>query len=275
MQPAKGALRIKRILSPGEEKCSRYGDRLSVKKVTRRKTQQQLNSDFDGITEDVELSDSVLQLVSPSLKKYKRRRSAIGLAGRVRTPSKQDSYLQEEACNPDKAKDIEPNVKNKENSPPSVNSVMSPANCSTPTPKHSSRRAAEVKHETNTINNISSDSLRKQPIISRNSSICPQTNSSSGTTNARDSSSIGRKSIIEEELKCRPWRIDDFILGKPLGKGKFGNVYLGKEKKSKVTVALKVLFKAPMIAAKCVHNLRREVEIQCRLKHPNIVGLFG
>lgn len=40
-------------------------------------------------------------------------------------------------------------------------------------------------------------------------------------------------------------------------------------------MALKVLFKAPMIAANCVNLLKREVEIQCRLNHPNIVHLFG
>lgn len=36
------------------------------------------------------------------------------------------------------------------------------------------------------------------------------------------------------------WSIDDFDIGKPLGKGKFGNVYLAREKKSKFIVALKV-----------------------------------
>jgi hypothetical protein len=36
------------------------------------------------------------------------------------------------------------------------------------------------------------------------------------------------------------WTLDDFDVGKPLGKGKFGNVYLAREKKSKFIVALKV-----------------------------------
>lgn len=36
------------------------------------------------------------------------------------------------------------------------------------------------------------------------------------------------------------WSLDDFDIGKPLGKGKFGNVYLAREKKSKFIVALKV-----------------------------------
>ena len=33
---------------------------------------------------------------------------------------------------------------------------------------------------------------------------------------------------------------------RPLGKGKFGNVYLAREKKSKYIVALKVLFKSQL-----------------------------
>lgn len=36
------------------------------------------------------------------------------------------------------------------------------------------------------------------------------------------------------------WSLDDFDIGKPLGKGKFGNVYLAREKNSKYIVALKV-----------------------------------
>lgn len=88
-------------------------------------------------------------------------------------------------------------------------------------------------------------------------------------------SSLGLSSAAEEEQKGRLWALEDFSLGKPIGKGKFGNVYLGKEKRTSTTVALKVLFKAPMIADECVHALRREVEIQSRLIHPNIVQLYG
>ena len=40
------------------------------------------------------------------------------------------------------------------------------------------------------------------------------------------------------------WTLADFEVGKPLGRGKFGNVYLAREKSSQDLVALKVLFKA-------------------------------
>ena len=38
----------------------------------------------------------------------------------------------------------------------------------------------------------------------------------------------------------RRWQLTDFDIGKPLGKGKFGNVYLAREKGHKYIVALKV-----------------------------------
>ncbi len=54
-----------------------------------------------------------------------------------------------------------------------------------------------------------------------------------------------------------PWRLSDFDIGRPLGKGKFGNVYLAREKRSKYIVALKVrlivlnlISFAPLISSK-------------------------
>jgi len=71
------------------------------------------------------------------------------------------------------------------------------------------------------------------------------------------------------------WSLNDFDIGKPLGKGKFGNVYLAREKQSKFIVALKVLFKSQLQRANVEHQLRREIEIQSHLRHPNILRLYG
>lgn len=60
--------------------------------------------------------------------------------------------------------------------------------------------------------------------------------------------------------------IDDFDIGRPLGKGKFGNVYLARVKKLQSIVALKVLFKSQMEKESVEHQLRREIEIQSHLK---------
>ncbi|CAI5448427.1 unnamed protein product [Caenorhabditis angaria] len=71
------------------------------------------------------------------------------------------------------------------------------------------------------------------------------------------------------------WSLDDFEVGRPLGKGKFGNVFISREKKTKRIVALKVLFKSQLLSLGVSHQLRREIEIQYHLRHPNILGLFG
>ncbi|XP_059989119.1 aurora kinase B isoform X3 [Lagenorhynchus albirostris] len=73
----------------------------------------------------------------------------------------------------------------------------------------------------------------------------------------------------------RSFTIDDFEIGRPLGKGKFGNVYLAREKKSHFIVALKVLFKSQIEKEGVEHQLRREIEIQAHLQHPNILRLYN
>lgn len=64
----------------------------------------------------------------------------------------------------------------------------------------------------------------------------------------------------------KSWTLNDFDIGKPLGNGKFGKVYLAREKKSHFIVALKVLFKSQLSKAQVEHQLRREIEIQAHLR---------
>ncbi|KAG1672324.1 Aurora kinase A [Nymphon striatum] len=73
----------------------------------------------------------------------------------------------------------------------------------------------------------------------------------------------------------KKWKLEDFDIGRPLGKGKFGNVYLAREKTTKFIVALKVLFKSQLQKANVEHQLRREIEIQSHLRHPHILRLYG
>lgn len=79
----------------------------------------------------------------------------------------------------------------------------------------------------------------------------------------------------EKARRGQRWRLDDFEIGKPLGRGKFGRVYLAREKKSKFIVALKVLQKSQLLRANFEHQLRREIEIQSHLRHPNILRMYG
>jgi serine/threonine protein kinase len=46
-------------------------------------------------------------------------------------------------------------------------------------------------------------------------------------------------------------------------------------KQSNHIVALKVLFKSQLQQSQVEHQLRREVEIQSHLRHPNILRLYG
>jgi hypothetical protein len=48
----------------------------------------------------------------------------------------------------------------------------------------------------------------------------------------------GERSL--SSARSRTWQLTDFDIGKPLGRGKFGNVYLARERTSKFIVALKV-----------------------------------
>ncbi|CAP24824.3 Protein CBR-AIR-2 [Caenorhabditis briggsae] len=69
--------------------------------------------------------------------------------------------------------------------------------------------------------------------------------------------------------------INDFEIGRPLGKGKFGSVYLARTKTGHFHCAIKVLFKSQLISGGVEHQLEREIEIQSHLQHPNIIRLYN
>ncbi|XP_037042275.1 aurora kinase B [Bradysia coprophila] len=70
------------------------------------------------------------------------------------------------------------------------------------------------------------------------------------------------------------WGKEDFELGASLGRGKFGRVYLAREKKSKFMVAMKIMFKSELVGGRVEKQVLREIEIQSHLKHPNILRLY-
>lgn len=93
-------------------------------------------------------------------------------------------------------------------------------------------------------------------------------------------SSSGTSSGFEDDgdkktSKKRIWCLADFDIGRALGRGKFGNVYLAREKQTMFVVALKVLFKKQIKSLNVEHQVRREIEIQAHLRHPNILRLYG
>uniref|UniRef100_A0A7S4N951 Aurora kinase n=1 Tax=Odontella aurita TaxID=265563 RepID=A0A7S4N951_9STRA len=97
---------------------------------------------------------------------------------------------------------------------------------------------------------------------------------------AAPDATAGHKPVHDEAKAAaarqgRQWVLDDFEIGKPLGRGKFGSVYLAREKRTKYIVALKVLQKSQLIKAGVEHQLRREIEIQSHLRHRHILRMFG
>lgn len=94
------------------------------------------------------------------------------------------------------------------------------------------------------------------------------------STSTSSSSSGGLHPLMARTSK-KTWSLDDFEIGRKLGKGRFGNVYVAREKRTKFIVALKVIFKEQLEQNKVEHQLRREIEIQSHLRHPNVLRMFG
>eukprot|EP01104_Vermistella_antarctica_P018365 TRINITY_DN676_c0_g1_i1.p1 TRINITY_DN676_c0_g1~~TRINITY_DN676_c0_g1_i1.p1 ORF type:complete len:658 (-),score=180.90 TRINITY_DN676_c0_g1_i1:210-2000(-) len=69
--------------------------------------------------------------------------------------------------------------------------------------------------------------------------------------------------------------IDEYKMGKELGHGAFGCVYLAHHKKSKQEVAIKVLNKRHIRSRGALLAIKRECHIMMILQHPNIVRLFN
>ncbi|KAL8732030.1 MAG: hypothetical protein Q9166_002982 [cf. Caloplaca sp. 2 TL-2023] len=80
---------------------------------------------------------------------------------------------------------------------------------------------------------------------------------------------------IQEQPQPRKFHLGMFEIGKPLGKGKFGRVYLAKERSTGFVCALKVLHKSELQQGKVEKQVRREIEIHSNLRHPNIIRFYG
>uniref|UniRef100_A0A6A7GCR7 Aurora kinase n=1 Tax=Hirondellea gigas TaxID=1518452 RepID=A0A6A7GCR7_9CRUS len=73
----------------------------------------------------------------------------------------------------------------------------------------------------------------------------------------------------------RRWKRTDFKSYKAIGKGRFGSVYSAIEIKNGKKIAIKVLRASHYSSEKLKIQLKREIEIQSRLYHPNILRLHG
>lgn len=76
-------------------------------------------------------------------------------------------------------------------------------------------------------------------------------------------------------INLKKFTINDFEVGAKLGNGRFGDVYLAREKKSGYIVALKILNKKEIKRLNAEKLVVREIKIHSFLDHPNIIKMFG
>ncbi|KAH9953122.1 kinase-like protein [Russula dissimulans] len=83
-------------------------------------------------------------------------------------------------------------------------------------------------------------------------------------------------SSVSMTRPTREWHLTDFDIGRPLGKGKFGRVYMVRTKiEPNYILALKCLYKSEIVQSRVEKQIRREIEIQQNLRHPNVLRLYG
>ena len=81
--------------------------------------------------------------------------------------------------------------------------------------------------------------------------------------------------LAAQPAATKPFHLGMFEIGKPLGKGKFGRVYLARERTHGFICALKVLHKDELRSGRVEKQVRREIEIQSNMRHPNVLRLYG
>ena len=69
-------------------------------------------------------------------------------------------------------------------------------------------------------------------------------------------------------------RIEDFVLGRSLGSGRFGEVYQCKHKRSGTVYALKKLMKGSIREIDMVDQMGKELRIHMGLEHQNITRMY-
>lgn len=66
-----------------------------------------------------------------------------------------------------------------------------------------------------------------------------------------------------------------FEVGRKLGKGRFGDVYMARHIKSGFALAIKVISKKELREAEMEAQLVQEIKVQMYCNHPNVLRLYG
>lgn len=70
-------------------------------------------------------------------------------------------------------------------------------------------------------------------------------------------------------------RIRDFYLGKCIGSGKFGDVFMCEHKKTGFVCAIKKILKSTLKEYGMEDQFIKELKIHYSLNHPNVVKLYS
>ena len=81
---------------------------------------------------------------------------------------------------------------------------------------------------------------------------------------------VGKNTITMASIS-----LSEFSLGEKIGRGRFGHVYRVQKKDNGKVLAMKVLFKSELQQNGLLEQLRKEIEIQGRLRHKYILRLLG
>lgn len=83
------------------------------------------------------------------------------------------------------------------------------------------------------------------------------------------------KEELGSNINLKKFSIEDFEVLRNLGRGRFGDVFLVREKKTDFIVALKVINKTEASKLKSEKLIVREIKIHSFIEHKNIIKLYG
>jgi aurora kinase len=123
------------------------------------------------------------------------------------------------------------------------------------------------------LNSANPQSPPRKPVPSSSNSNANSARNSEETSEEAKAGTVA--TIPHQPSRPKQFHLGMFEIGRPLGKGKFGRVYLARERNSGYICALKVLHKSELQYGGVEKQVRREIEIQSNLRHPNVLQLFG
>ncbi|KAK0629845.1 kinase-like domain-containing protein [Bombardia bombarda] len=156
--------------------------------------------------------------------------------------------------------------------------TTAPSNPTSPGKKEKATTTTTSSTTTTTATSAisSSSSSSSSASASRGSDELALTTNTERKSGSSLTSSTSSTTYVDQPLVPKQFHLGMFEIGRPLGKGKFGRVYLARERSSNFICALKVLYKSELQHGGGVEKqVRREIEIQSNLRHPNILKLYG